>query len=418
MIQNLFEQMNKKEPPRPRKLAKFIAQPRVFSVTEFYAYVNGLLGLEQLTVEGEISEIKLSKGYLIYFSINDKEHVLPCLMFKNKLDTQSIPLEALEVGARIQITGYPNIYEKAGKFTFLTEKIALVGEGALKKAFELLKKKLTEEGLFDAARKRPIPLYPECIGLITSRGAAAYTDFIKVMNARWGGMKIYFYPASVQGESAVDEIIKGFDYFNTSFTQVDVVVLTRGGGSLEDLTAFNAEPVVRAVRASKWPVVCAVGHERDESLAELAADLRASTPSNAAELLTPTRVEERQFLVSLQKKLMLHLEQVILQERQLFERALSIMDRFFQKPKTELMATREHLERLVGAWIGRLRYDVEQKERLLKSFDPHAVLKRGYSITASLEGNVIKSMTQVVNNDKILTTLYDGTFQSTVDKKG
>lgn len=394
-----------------------LAIPRVFTVSEFYAYLNNLLELEEVTIEGEISKIEVSKGYLIYFSINDAECVLPCLMYKNRLDALSIPVGALEVGTRIQITGYSNVYAKSGTFKLLVQKVALVGEGALKKAFELLKKKLEEEGLFRRDVKREIPAYPETIGLITSNGAAAYTDFMKVLKARWGGVRIYFYHTAVQGESAVEEITKAFEYFNTSIASIDAIVLTRGGGSLEDLAPFNAEPVVRAVRASKWPVICAVGHERDESLAELAADLRCSTPSNAAELLVPTRAEELQYLASLQKKLLLHMEGGIAGEKQQFERALSVMERFFQRPKIELTALREHLERSVATWCMRLKHDVLQKERLLKSFDPSAVLLRGYSITTDAKGHIIKSIQQVSTGDNITTSLYNGAFVSEVKQK-
>jgi len=394
-----------------------VFEPRVFSVSEFYAYINELLGFEEVTIEGEISKIEVSKGYLIYFSLNDNESVLPCLLFKNKLDALSIPLEGLAVGSRIQVSGYANMYAKSGVFKLMAQKVALVGEGALKKAFELLKKRLEGEGLFRQEVKRRISPYPERIGLITSKGAAAYTDFVKVLKERWGGVTIYFYSASVQGESAVEEIARAFEYFNTTVFNLDAVILTRGGGSLEDLAAFNAEPVVRAVRASKWPVICAVGHERDECLAELACDLRASTPSNAAELVVPTRAEERAYLQSLQKKFLLHVESLIAIEKQRFERALAIMDRFFQRPKTELIALCEHLERSVGVWLMRVRHEFEQKARLLHSFDPRAVLKRGYSITMDEAGKVIKSVHNVEVGEKVKTALHEGAFRSTIIEK-
>lgn len=396
---------------------EFPFKPQILSVSDFYVRVNSLLGLEEVIVEGEISEVKTAKGYLVYFSINDKESVLPCLLYKNKLDASGLPLEALEAGTTIRVRGYPNLYAKSGHFTFLVEKIYLVGEGALRRAFEVLKKKLEEEGLFRKDLKRPIPQYSEKIGLITSRGAAAYTDFIKVMRARWGGVKIYFYPASVQGESAVEEILAAFSYFNTDISFIDAIVLTRGGGSLEDLAAFNTEAVARAVRASKWPVICAVGHERDESLADFAADLRASTPSNAAELLTPTREEEKNYLQSLQKKVILHIESKIASDKHFFERALSIMERFFQKPKTELLLFQEQVERATTVWLTRMKNDIAQKERLLKSFDPQAVLKRGYSITTSEAGKIVTSIKDLSVGDNVKTSLHQGVFQSEVTEK-
>jgi len=421
--QTLFDQMNESQEtalpsmPAAMKRSRQLLEPRIFSVSEFYEYLNGLISLEEVIVEGEISKLEVFKGYLVYFSLNDEQSVLPCLMYRNKLDVLGLPLEALAVGSRIQIVGFPNMYAKRGEFKLMVEKISLIGEGALKKAFELLKKKLEAEGLFSKEVKRPIPQYPERIGLITSRGAAAYTDFVKVLHERWGGMKVYFYPASVQGETAVQEIMRALEYFNTSVPYLDAIVLTRGGGSLEDLAAFNAESVVRSVRASKWPIICAVGHERDESLAELAADLRCSTPSNAAQLLVCTRQEEQAYLQNWQKKIILHMEQLLTAEKQYFERGLTIMERFFQKPKTELVAVAQQLDSVVGLWFSHMKQDLAQRERLLNSFDPSAVLKRGYSITATAAGNVIKSIEQVVHGDKVATTLYKGKFESTIVKK-
>lgn len=420
---NLFDVFNQRAESKESKarVGEFrnkssFLEPRVFSVSEFYGYVNELLGLEEVIVEGEISELRVAKGYLIYFSLNDEQSVLPCLMFKNKLDVTGLPIEALEVGSTVRVQGVPNVYAKRGGFSFMVNQVSLVGEGALKRAFELLKKKLESEGLFDPRFKRPLPLYPEMVGLITSQGAAAYTDFLKVLKARWGGLKIHFYPVSVQGETAIQEMLDALHYFTTQFPYLDAVVLTRGGGSLEDLAVFNAESIVRAIRESKWPVICAVGHERDESLADYAADLRASTPSNAAELLVPTRQEEMGFLESLQKKFLLHLEGKIANEQQYLERILAVMERFFQRPKTELVSFESRFEGAVNVWLSRLKQDLAQKERLFKSFDPSAVLKRGYSITVNESGKIIKSKKEVAIGDEIATSLHDGIFQSSVTK--
>lgn len=386
---------------------------KALSVTAFYRYINEILGIQELKVQGEISRVDVAKGYLVYISINDEENVLPCLIYKNKLDLNGIPVEALEVGTTIEITGIPNIYPKRGDFKFLAERVQLIGEGALRKAFELLKRKLQKEGLFDGELKRPIPQYPERIGLITSRGAAAFTDFLKVLKARFAGITIYFFPASVQGQTAVEEILEAFAYFNTKVDYLDAIVLTRGGGSLEDLAAFNAEAVVRAVRASKWPVVCAVGHERDESLAEHAADLRASTPSNAAELLVPTRQEEKEFLLSSEKKMRLHVQRLIEKEKQFLSNIVLRMEQFFTQPKIELKGMHEQLQRATTTWLSRIRFDINQKMRLLSSFNPHAVLKRGYSITSIKGDGVITSSKNISSGLTIETTVQDGKFIST-----
>src|SRR3989344_3282465 len=220
---------------------------RVFTVSEFIDHINALVATDVHAVEGEISGFNLSQGRWVFFDLKDEkvESKVGCFMMAFKLKTP------LEDGMKVRVIGTPKVHEKSGQFRITVEQVELVGEGALKRAFELLKKKLAGEGLFADERKRPIPRFPERIGVIASRESAAFGDF---------------------------------KYFQTAKPRPDVLVLMRGAGSLEDLQAFNSEEVAYAIFGSKIPVVVGVGHERDESIADYVADLRASTPSNAAEL--------------------------------------------------------------------------------------------------------------------------------------
>src|SRR3989344_5195589 len=257
--------------------------PAVISVAQYLDLVNDRLREvpSDVGVEGEVSDLRVSHGKWVGFDLKDAQGggVLKCFMTVWQL---SVPLED---GMRVRVTGGAKVSDRFGKFQLDVRTVELVGEGALKRAYLALKRKMQDEGLFDGARKRPIPRFPERIGLITSREAAAYGDFLRVLGNRWGGVEVDFVPVHVQGGNAVPDILAAFEHFHHlgESERPDVLVLTRGGGGLEDLHAFNDESVARAVFSSRVPVVVGVGHERDESLCDFVADVRASTPSNAAE---------------------------------------------------------------------------------------------------------------------------------------
>jgi exodeoxyribonuclease VII large subunit len=262
-----------------------------FSVSQFIDYLNTALVSavfpEGAVIEGEVAEYRVSQDKWIWFLLKDEAAVVSCFATKWQLRTP------LEDGMQIRVFGQPKVHPRSGKFSVTVERVELVGEGALRRAFELLKKKLSEEGLFAPERKRRIPRFPRRIGLIASRESAAYTDFLRILGNRWGGVEVLSAHVQVQGRDAVREIVGAFRYFNARADGVDVLVLTRGGGSLEDLQAFNSEDVARAVFSSRIPVIVGVGHERDETLADHVADVRASTPTNAAEIVAPDRRELR-----------------------------------------------------------------------------------------------------------------------------
>jgi exodeoxyribonuclease VII large subunit len=260
--------------------------PQIISVTEFVSIINETLAFAypQVTIEGEVSSFKVNQGKFVFFDLKDEANVLSCFMMVHQL---KMPIED---GMKVRVTGTPKV-TKFSKFSLTVRAVELAGEGELRRAMELLKKKLEGEGLFDQARKRPIPKFPVRLGLITSGASAAYADFIKILNARWSGVEVLLADVSVQGAAAPDQIVGALEYFNTLRDPVDVLVLIRGGGSLEDLAAFSTEPVARAVAASRTPIIVGVGHEVDFSLADYAADLRAATPTDAARLVVPDRHE-------------------------------------------------------------------------------------------------------------------------------
>lgn len=317
------------------------------SPTEFVAYVNQTLeyAYSSVTMVGEVSEFKVNQGKWVFFNIKDEETSVPCFMTLWGLS------QPLEDGMKVVVRGVPKI-TKWGKFSFTVSKVAPIGEGSLKKAFEILKKKLAGEGLFDPARKRSLPEDLPKIGVISSIQAAGYADFIKIINARWGGMKVLTAHTQVQGLDAPEQIIRALKYFNEK-TDVSAIVIIRGGGSKDDLSCFNDEALVRAVAASKIPVVCGIGHEVDESLCDLVCDVRASTPSNAAELLTRDRKTEK-----LTEKIRMIRQRIDFEIRN-FESLIS------------------------------------QKKQILEVMNPEKILKQGYAILSGekIVGSVVKITT-------------------------
>jgi len=256
----------------------FKEESKVFEVGEYLDFLNEKLQDAEARVKGEVSSVDI-RGNYIFFSIKgkDEESLISCFVWKNDYDVSGV---ALQEGMEVVIWGYPNIYKPSGRLSFQVKLIELVGEGLLKKAYEELKKKLENEGLFAPERKKPLPKYIQKIGLITSHQGAAIGDFIS--NVGNYGYKIKFFDSRVEGKQAVFELVKGVKWLNKNIPDLDTIVLVRGGGSMESLQAFNAEVLVREIATSKIPVLAGVGHEQDVTLAALTADLMVSTPTAAA----------------------------------------------------------------------------------------------------------------------------------------
>lgn len=373
---------------------------QALSVAEYLKLVNDTLRFipsDQVVVEGEVSDYRVAQGKWVSFDLKDEtaQAVLKCFMTTWQLKTP------IEDGMRVQVKGNPKVYERFGTFKLNVEHLEPVGEGALRRAYELLKKKLEAEGLFDVSRKRKLPRFPMRIGLITSRDAAAYGDFLRILNNRWGGVQVQFIHVHVQGREAVNEIVEALDYFNNAAKAAkngdsnalqggpDVIVLTRGGGGLEDLHAFNDEQVARAIYASRIPVVVAVGHERDESLCDFVADVRASTPSNAAERVVPSRGDVSYEIDSLTRHIESCLNDSVQDRAFVLERATNLIGFILERQKQRLTLLREGLVLRTSTWLPRVREGLEGFERVLRQIDPKRVLSRGYSLV-TVHGAVVR----------------------------
>lgn len=413
-----------------------VIKEKIFQVSEFNDFVSTYLEqIGEVVIEGEISEVKISQGKWLFATIKDKESNVDIFGLAFKLSG----CDLLEAGMLVHVYGVPRLYKKTGRFSVFVNQIVPAGEGALRLALEKLKSKLEKEGLFDTARKRLLPIFPENIGLITAKGSDAYKDFVKVLKDRMGGLKIQFCPVSVQGKDATGTIISAFEYLNKHHSELDLIVLTRGGGSLEDLQPFNDEGVARAIFSSKIPVVSAVGHEANISVADLVADVRASTPTNAAEQIVRDRVDVVKEINFFTKNIEDKLKGMIKEKNDFVLEHVDVLKSAIEKEVSKLRAVitkfgsqliaflkdtnasgikvdnfRLNLIAAVGTWLINRKNSLESLTRLLKSLDFQQVLKRGFSITIDKSGAVIKSVSKTKKGEKIATMLYNGKIGSIV----
>jgi exodeoxyribonuclease VII large subunit len=280
---------------------------------------------------------------------------------------------------------------------------------------ELLRQKLEAEGLFEPARKRPLPAFPRRIGLITSATSAAYHDFTKILNVRWGGVHVLLADVAVQGQQAPDEIVQALEFFNQLSEPADVLVLIRGGGSLEDLAAFSTEPVARAVAGSRTPIIVGVGHEVDTSLADYAADLRAATPTDAARLVVPDRLEITARIGHFTTRAEAALRAGVADRRARTDRALSRLEAYLRLPRERAVMLERALEAFERLILTDRRHRLITLERLLRSFDPQAVLGRGYAIVRH-DGAVLRDPAATKPGDAIKIQLANGKLGAQVTK--
>lgn len=419
-----------------------MSEEKTLSVSQFIKLVNkNLRSFSEVAVEGEVSEFKVSRKW-VSFSLKDEEteQVLPCFTTENWFNNWSM-MGVIEDGMKVKVKGQIKVRKK-GNFSMFVKELSLAGEGSLKKAYEKLKRKLKEEGLFAEERKREIPRFPQNIGLITSKEARAYSDFLKGLRARMGGLKVFHVNVHVQGKNAIPEITAAFELLNGKHKDLnlDLIALVRGGGSLEDLQAFNSEKIARAVFSSKIPVVCGVGHEKDVTLAGKTADKRASTPSNTAELIVPTREKTLSQIENFEYQIQTSFGDLLEEKHQKIDDFLHTGRKFYQQEiqkienlflqffqsfelyKKELKNTHQKIERKTEnlrentkLWIKELKQKVKQKESLLKSYSPKAVLKRGYSIVEK-EGEIIKDTEDLNLEDIVSVKLHKGNFSSIIKK--
>jgi len=364
----------------------------IFGVSDFVAYLNQTLEATYpyVTIEGELANFRVSKNRWVYFDLKDDDS---SVKFFGTVYALPGPLEE---GMVVRVSGNPRLHNLYG-FSVNVQTIMPVGEGTLRRAADLLAAKLQTEGLFAPERKRPLPYPPRRVALITAGGSAAYTDFLKILNARWRGVAVDHYDVQVQGEPAIRQIVAAIVAANAAAEIPDVLVITRGGGSADDLAAFSTEQVTRAVAASRVSTLVAIGHEVDISLAELTADRRASTPSNAAELLTPDRT-------------------MVLKQLEVLRGDLGRgLTRLVKDRAERLGMYRTELDKGLRTAYQTAQLRLQTARQLLSAYDPAAALHRGYALVRQTDGTLIKHTQGLKTGQIVELTLAGGSATATIE---
>lgn len=394
----------------------------VLSITQINEYIRSRMDSDPLltavAVRGEISNYKLYPSGHHYFTLKDENAALKCVMFKgNAFRLKFRP----ENGMKIIAFGKISVFPRDGAYQLYCTALTVDGVGDLHAAFEQLKKKLEAQGLFDEAHKKPIPKYPGVIGIVTSAAGAAVHDMIRILRKRFPLSKVRLIPVRVQGAEAPGEIASAIYYANY-YHLADVLIVGRGGGSIEDLWAFNEEVVAKAIYDSEIPVISAVGHEPDVTISDYVADLRAATPSNAAELAVPDQDVLRQTLDAMSETMASVLRRQI-QSGRMHLKALSAGSAL-RSPDAYIDSRRKAIELLEGKLISGFRASVNKnKQRYLMNtakldaLSPLKVLTRGYSVAKLTDQTVVSSVKQVQKDDRISVTVSDGVFYATVEEK-
>ena len=383
------------------------------TVSQLNEYVRRSLAsdpmLHGLCLTGELSNFKRHTSGHWYFTLKDEEAAINCAMFRQAaMGVRFRP----ENGQRVRLFGSVGLYARTGAYQFYADAMEPGGLGELYLRFEALKQKLAAEGLFDPSLKKPLPLLPRGVGIVTSRTGAVVHDIARVSWLRYPGMPLYLCPVKVQGEGAAAEIAAAIRLLD-AFADVDVMIVGRGGGSMEDLWAFNDERVARAIADSHIPVISAVGHEPDVTISDFVADLRAATPSNAAELAVPDQTELRQHLAAQRAMLLTLMTRRLKQERQRVAQLVGA--RALRDPKNYIDDRRMQLDYTQRRLIAALqRLVAQQRERFVRltskldAMSPLKVLSRGYSMTFDAQGHVVRSVRTLSCGDRITVRLADG----------
>jgi exodeoxyribonuclease VII large subunit len=416
---------------------------KIYTVSELTRLIR--LELEKkfpvIWIEGEIANFTKAHSGHLYFTLKDEASSLSCVMWRSS--AHRVPFE-LEPGLQVICKGQISVYEPRGQYQLLVESVEPKGKGALQLAFEQLKEKLKKEGLFDASLKKRLPLLPKKVGVVTSPRGAAIIDIIKTLERRFARLHILIYPVKVQGEGAANEITEGIDYLG-SLSEIDVIIVGRGGGSLEDLWAFNEEKVARAIFRCPVPVISAVGHEVDFTIADFAADIRASTPSAAAEMVIEKEQSFVERIENLEKRIVHHLQFSVQEKRhqvfylihhQAFQnfkvRLLNLIQRVDDLESRSGHVIREILQKIaesksrvilmqeiLSSSMKRALRDIQSRwEKLsveLNNLSPLNILKKGYSLCwkPSL-GRLIRKIEEIDQGDEVTVSFYKGEFTAKV----
>lgn len=393
----------------------------ILSVTDLNEYIRVKLDgdalLADLCVRGELSNYKVYPSGHHYFTLKDDKCAIRCVMFRSSADKLRFRPES---GMRVLAAGRVSVYPRDGAYQLYCTSLTPDGVGDLHVAFEQLKALLAEEGLFDPARKKPLPRCPKRIAVITSGAGAAVRDIIRVLRARWPMSKVIILPVRVQGAEAPPEIVGAIRYAN-KWQVADLIITGRGGGSIEDLWAFNDERVARAIAQSEIPVISAVGHEPDVTIADFVADLRAATPSNGAELAVPDQAEVRQQLMQLQQRCLRAMQKRIRAQREKLDllasrRVLRDPMSYVEDKRLELDGVTARLAAAQSQCLALLRRKHVLFAAKLDTLSPLKTLARGYSIALDAEGNPLRSTAQARKGDKLKLNLTDGALDCVVEE--
>ncbi|MGV8145052.1 MAG: exodeoxyribonuclease VII large subunit [Alkaliphilus sp.] len=387
-------------------------QVRILSVADVNAYIKRIISsdaiLHSLRVQGEISNFKLHSSGHMYFSIKDKTSKLSCIMFKNNASKIKFDISN---GMKATLKGYVSVYERDGQYQLYVSDIEPVGLGSLHLAYQQLKEKLEKEDLYNKENKKKIPSMPASVGIVTSQTGAAIRDIISVIKRRFSRVNIVVFPALVQGAGAGKSVAEAIELAN-AYEKVDVLIITRGGGSIEELWAFNEEIVARAIYNSKIPIVSAVGHETDYTIADFVSDLRAPTPSVAAELVVPDMKKINKQLEALYKRAVLTIKSKVREKNILIDQIKNSY--CFKYPYANINDYRQRVDlledKLIKSFKSKLskdKNDLVNKGDRLNSLSPLSVLGRGYCYLEKEKG-IVNSVESVRKGDLLIATLVDG----------
>lgn len=390
-------------------------EPLIATVTQLNAYmkrvVEGQTALNDIWIKGEISNFKRHYSGHLYITLKDDGGVLKAVMFKSAAAGLTF---SPEDGMKVLARGRIGVYEQSGTYQLYINEMSPDGVGELYVAYEQLKKRLAEEGLFDESKKKPIPKYPERVGVVTATTGAAVRDIINVITRRYPYCEIIIYPSLVQGAGAKENIVEAIEYFNKN-KLCDTLIVGRGGGSIEDLWAFNEECVARAIYASEIPVISAVGHETDFTIADFVADLRAPTPSAAAEIAVPSQLELAGRISMLAGRLK-SAEVSFIKNKRLHVEKLQL-----RTPQSRIDDSRQKLDGLLKQAEQSFKLRLSEKAKImsqlaakLDALSPLSVLGRGYSIAENADGNVIRSSREMTKGMDFSLRLADGECKCTV----
>ncbi|MCI9475498.1 exodeoxyribonuclease VII large subunit [Anaerovoracaceae bacterium 41-7] len=361
------------------------------TVSQLNEYISRVIGTDPLlgavVVKGEISNLKYHGSGHVYFSIIDATSKINCFLPRDYAMSLHYPLED---GMEVTLTGSVSVFKKNGTYSLYVKIVEVSGEGNLAIAFEKMKEKLSKEGLFDQSHKKPIPKYPNKIGIVTSATGAAVKDILKILKGRNHLVDVMIFPVLVQGEAASADIAAMLDYINENFDDIDTLIVGRGGGSADDLWAFNEENVARAIYRSEIPIISAVGHEIDFTIADLVADLRAETPTAAAQLVVPDTEQMRKQMEDLKEHLYIQLSNKLMYHRLLIDNLA------------------KEMKNCLNGQIAKLENELTQSKLLLEENNPTQILENGYSVLTDEDGKVISAISQLCEKQEYKITLQDG----------